>query len=460
MSTSHVTSISPQAPSDVVAEAGALDPRAVAALAARAREAQLQWRATGAAGRCSSLAGAARELRDRRQQATELVIREVGKPRGEAAGEVDRGIAILEYYAQAAFASRGDLLPPSIGGLLYTERRPHGLAGLITPWNFPIAIPLWKSAPALVCGNAVLLKPSPDALGTALFLQELLARHLPDGLFAVAPGEAQTGEAVVAEADIVSFTGSVGVGASVTAQATGRGVPVQAEMGGQNAAIVLPDADPARSAAIIAGAAMGYAGQKCTATRRVIVVGENDAFVDALVQRTEALAPGDPYADGVAVGPVISEAARARVLEAVARAQQAGGRTLTGGAALDRDGWFVAPTLVDRVDPSDPIMQEETFGPLAAVCRAGDLDEAVQIANGVRFGLVTSIHGRDLDQILRAVAAVDTGMIKVNGPTAGVDFYAPFGGEKASSFGPREQGMAALDFYTSTHTVSLAPHAG
>ncbi len=460
MSTSHVTSTSPQAPNDVIAEAGALDPRAVAGLAARAREAQREWRATGAAGRCAALAGAARDLRDRRQEAVELIIREVGKPRGEAMGEVDRGIAILEYYAQAAFASTGDLLPASLGWLLYTERRPHGLAGLITPWNFPIAIPLWKSAPALVCGNAVLLKPSPDALGTAQFLEGLIARHVPDGLFAVAPGEAETGEAVVAESDVVSFTGSVAVGAHVTAQATGRGVPVQAEMGGQNAAIVLPDADPERTAAMIAGAAMGYAGQKCTATRRVIVVGENDAFVDALIERTGALAPGDPYADGVAVGPVISQAARDRVLEAVRRAEAGGGRTLTGGAAVDRDGWFVQPTLVDRVDPSDPIMQEETFGPLAAVCRAESLDAAIQIANGVRFGLVTSIHGRDLDQLLRAAAAVDTGMVKVNGPTAGVDFYAPFGGEKASSFGPREQGTAALGFYTSTHTISLAPHAG
>ena len=459
MSTVTVTSTSPQAPADVIAETPALDRLAVAELAARARAAQREWGAIAAAGRCAALASAARDLRDRRSEATELMIREVGKPRTEAAGEVGRGIAILEYYAQAAFAARGDVLPPSAGGLLYTERRPHGLAVLITPWNFPIAIPLWKAAPALVCGNAVLLKPSPDAVGSALFLERLLAQHLPAGVFAVAPGEAETGAAAVAADDVVSFTGSVAVGSSVTAAATNRGVPVQAEMGGQNAAIVLPDADPERTAAMIAGAAMGYAGQKCTATRRVIVVGEHAGFIDALVEHVRALAPGDPDADGVAVGPVISERARGRVIEALRAAEQAGGRTLTGGTALDRDGWFIEPALVDGLDPAHPVMQEETFGPLAAICSVSTLDQAIEVANGVRFGLATSIHGRDLDQLLRAVAAVDTGLIKVNAPTAGVDFYAPFGGEKASSFGAREQGMAALDFYTSIRTVSLVPHS-
>ncbi len=458
MSTRTIRSTSPQAPSDLIAEAVELDGRAVAALAASGRAAQREWRSLGAARRSAGLAGVARDLRARRDAAIDLVIREVGKPRGEATGEVDRAVSILEYYAQAAFTPLGQTYPPSVGGLLFTERRPHGLAGLITPWNFPLAIPLWKAAPALACGNAVLLKPSPDALGSALFLEQLLSPHLPEGLFAVAPGGQQAGEAVVECADVVSFTGSVAVGRAVAAGATQRGVPVQCEMGGQNAAIVLPDADPDLTAATIAGAAMGYAGQKCTATRRVIVVGAGDAFIEALVEAVRALAPGDPDSAGVAVGPVISSAARNKVLAAISSATGGGARVMAGGAVPGRDGWFVEPALVDGVPGSHPLMQEETFGPLAVVHRVATLSEAITIANGVRYGLVTSLHGRDLDALLAAAGQLDTGMIKVNAPTTGVDFYAPFGGEKESSLGPREQGLAALDFYSSTRTVSVAPH--
>ena len=456
MSAATVTSTSPQAPSDVVAQEPALDGAAVAALAARVRAAQHEWQAIGAAGRCAALGGAARELRARSDEATSLVVREVGKPLGEASGEVARAIAILEYYAQAAFAPIGDVFPPSTGGLMYTERRPHGVAGLITPWNFPIAIPMWKAAPALVSGNGILLKPSPDALAMALLLADLLSAHLPEDLFLVVPGEAEAGEAVVAFSDVVSFTGSAAVGAAVTSAAAGRGLPVQAEMGGQNAAIVLADADPVAAAKMIAGAAMGFAGQKCTATRRVLVIGENQPFVDALVDTVQAMAPADPASSGVSVGPVISAAARERVLDGARAASQAGGRVLTGGSASGADGWFVEPTLVDGLAAGHSLMQEETFGPLAAVHHVSNLDEALAIANGVRFGLVTSVHGNDLAQILRAVAAIDTGLIKVNCPSTGADFYAPFGGEKDSSYGLREQGPAALNFYTATRTINIA----
>lgn len=457
MSTEIIRSTSPQAPEDVVAEAPALDAPAVAKQATAARSAQRDWRSLPASARANALAGAARDLRSRRDEAVALVVREVGKPLGEAVGEVDRAIAILEYYAQSAFAALGEIFPPSLGGLLYTERRSHGVAGLITPWNFPIAIPLWKAAPALVCGNAVLLKPSPDALATALFTERLLQPHLPEGLFSVVPGGPGAGEAVVAFADVVSFTGSASVGRQVTVAAATRGVPVQAEMGGQNAAIVLPDADAERTAAIIAGAAMAYAGQKCTATRRVLVVGDGERFVEAFVEAVRVLAPADPGEAGVAVGPVITDAARRRVLAAAASVRDAGGRVLIGAQAPDRNGWFVEPTVVDGVGPSHPAMQEETFGPLAVIHRVATLEEAVEITNAVRFGLVTSLHGRDIGELLRGVAAVDTGMIKVNAPTTGVDFYAPFGGEKDSSFGGREQGSAALDFYSTTRTVSVVP---
>jgi aldehyde dehydrogenase (NAD+) len=332
------------------------------------------------------------------------------------------------------------------------------VAGLITPWNFPLAIPLWKAAPALAGGNAVVLKPSPDATACGEYLQEILGPHLPESLLTVVPGRASTGAAVVDHADVVSFTGSVTVGRSIALAAAGRGIPAQCEMGGQNAAIVLEDADGPATADVIAGAAMGFAGQKCTATRRVIVVGRNEDFVGALVAAVRRLTPSDPAEPGTVVGPLINERALVSVQTAIEAAAKGGGRVLAGGELLARDGWFVQPTLVDGLAPDHSLNQEETFGPFALVQHAEDLDHAIALANGVRFGLVTSVHGRDVDHILAAIGGLDTGLIKVNAPTTGVDFYAPFGGEKLSSYGPREQGMAALAFYGTTRTITVAPH--
>jgi acyl-CoA reductase-like NAD-dependent aldehyde dehydrogenase len=458
--TAHdIRSVSPQDPTDVLGEYAGHTTAGVAAAVESARSAQQDWWELGAAKRSAALVAFATDLRSRAAELAELVVREVGKPIGEANGELGRAVSILEYYAQAAFAEVGSMYPPSLAGLLYTERRPHGVAGLITPWNFPFAIPLWKAAPALVAGNAIVLKPSPDATACASLLGEIAQQHLPAGVFVVTPGGAEAGEAIVASCDVISFTGSAAVGRDVSVAAATRGVPAQCEMGGQNAAIVFADVDPARTATMIAGAAMGYAGQKCTATRRVIGVGSaGDAFVSefaAVVARLSPMDPGDPTA---VVGPVINEAARDKIGAAIERAVSDGGRVLTGGHILDRGGWWVEPTVIDGLDAAHPLCREETFGPLAFVLRAADLDEAVEISNSVPYGLVTSIHGRDVDQILRAIKAVDTGLIKINAPTTGVDFYAPFGGEKDSSQGPREQGMAALDFYSTTRTVTLAPH--
>lgn len=455
-----ITSVSPQRPDEVVAEAPEAGSAEVATLAGRVRTAQREWWRSGAAQRSAALAAAAGALADRQPEATELIVREVGKPVGEATGEVGRAVAILSYYAQACYAATGDHYPPSGRGLLYTERRPHGVAGLITPWNFPFAIPLWKAAPALAVGNGVLLKPSPDAIGSARFLADLLAEFLPPDLFTLACGGPETGEAVVANADVVSFTGSVGVGRSVAAAAMAAGVPVQCEMGGLNAAIVLPDADPETTARMVAGAAMGYAGQKCTATSRVIVVGENRPFVAALEAAVASLVPTDPAEAKSVVGPVINERARDTVAQAIAEGRQAGGRVLAGGDPVEGAGYFVAPTLFGGLPAGHRLTREEVFGPLAVLSHADSVEDAVAAANSTRYGLVTSVHGRDLDALLTAVAGLDTGLIKVNAPTSGVDFYAPFGGEKESSYGPREQGPAALAFYTSTRTVTIAPHSG
>lgn len=395
------------------------------------------------------MAGAAAEL-------TALAVREVGKPVTEARGEVGQTVSILRYYAQQVFDPIGALHEPSGSGLLFSTRRPRGVAGLLTPWNFPLAIPIWKAAPALAFGNAVLLKPAPEATGCALRVVELIAALLPDGLLQLLAGDVNSGRAVVDAADLVSFTGSVGAGRSVAGAATARGIPVQAEMGGQNPAIVLPDADIARTASQIASAAAGFAGQKCTATKRVIVVGNPAAFRDALVVAFEALEVGDPADPAVTVGPIIDGAARDAVVAAAQSATVAGGRVITGGRMLDGPGWFVAPTLIEQAPADHQLARHEVFGPIALLQTVDTADQAVELANSVQYGLAAAVYTAELTAALDISSQLEAGLIKVNAPTTGVDFYLPFGGEKGSSIGGREQGKAAQDFYTSTHTVALA----
>jgi acyl-CoA reductase-like NAD-dependent aldehyde dehydrogenase len=459
-----IESRSPQDPSDVVITVPDADREAVGRAVERARAAARDWATTPAVQRAAALTSAAQALADAHAEVTRLVVREVGKPVTESGQEVTRGVGILRYHAQAALDPDGETYPPGPPAdrtsLLLARRRPRGVAGLVTPWNFPVAIPLWKAAPALAYGNAAVLKPAPESSALGVRLAELLGEFLPEGVFQVVTGGAEAGRALVDLADVVSFTGSVGAGFSVAQAAAGRGIPVQAEMGGQNASIVLPDADPEATAATVAAAAMGYAGQKCTATSRVIVVGEPGGFTDALVAAVEGLGRGDPADEGVAVGPVIRPDARDKVLAAAQEARGLGGQVVTGGRAGDGAGWFVAPTVVDGLGPEARLAQEEVFGPICAVLRAGSADEAVAISNGVPYGLVTSVFTGDLGAALRLVDALDTGLVRVNQPTSGVDFHAPFGGEKQSSIGPREQGKQARELYTSSRTVTIAPPPG
>ena len=453
---STIESRSPQNPDHIVVSAERMSAGEVEAAFVHAREAQRQWWALGAAGRALALNAAADALEQQAAEATDLVVREVGKPVNEAKGEVARGVAILRYYAQASLLPKGDLLPPSAGVMLWNERRPHGVVGLITPWNFPVAIPLWKAAPALSAGNAVVMKPSQDAIACALFLQRVIAPHLPAGLFTVAVGGgADVGHALTANADCISFTGSTTVGRQIVMTAAGRNVPVQAEMGGLNAAIVLEDADYEKTAAIIAGAAMWFAGQKCTATSRVIVVGDGD-FESHLVKAVEALRIGDPADAAVTVGPLINQASLHDFHAALDSARASGGRFLTGDAPAE--GLFVKPVVLAGLPVDHPLSCNEVFGPIVTVHRAATPQEAIDMANAVEYGLVTGIHGRDVNQLMSLAAQAHSGLVKINASTSGVDYYAPFGGEKMSSYGMREQGLAALEFYSRTTTVTLAQH--
>src|SRR4051794_37246160 len=460
MSTGTIESRSPQDQSDVVVSAPAADRDDVAAAFKRAREAQREW-SRNALARADALSAAAAALDAAKDQVVDLMIREVGKPLTEAVGEHGRSVRILRYQAQSGLDPDGDTYPTAppadLRTLLLSRRRPRGVAGLITPWNFPFAIPLWKAAPALAYGNTVVLKPASDAIACALLLEEILNKHLPEGVFNVVTGPGAAGQAVVEMADVVSFTGSTAVGLGVAAAATARGIASQAEMGGLNASIVLPDADLESAAKVIAGAAMGYAGQKCTATGRVIVLGDAAAFTDALAAAVEALPTGDPADASTVVGPVINPPARDELVEAARGAAADGGRVVTGGEVLDGPGLFFTPAVVDGQDPTAKLAQEEVFGPIVTVLKASSAQQAVEISNSVAFGLVTSVFTKDLDSALTVVDGLETGMIRVNMPTSGVDFHAPFGGEKQSSFGPREQGKAARELYTSTHTITVGP---
>ncbi|HEY7258039.1 MAG TPA: aldehyde dehydrogenase family protein [Gaiellales bacterium] len=457
----QISSTNPADPADVVGTfvpGGGIDvDRAVAAAVAAAAG----WAGTPGQARADALSRVAARVEARAEELAGLIRREVGKPIVEARGEAARTAAILRYHAQAALDPDGETYPPADGrSLLMTRRRPRGVVGLITPWNFPLAIPAWKLAPALAHGNACVWKPSPLSPACAEALRECLEPELPADVVRLVQGGADAGVALAGHGGLgaVSFTGSAAAGAAVARQAADRGVAAQCEMGGQNASIVLADADVGRAAAIIARAAMGYAGQKCTATSRVIAErGVATDVRDALVAEIAGLVVEDPADPACEVGPLITADARAAAVAAVERGVASGARLLTGGTALDGAGHYLAPALLDVADPASELAQEEVFAPVAAVLEARDAAHAVELTNGVRYGLSTSIFTRDLDRVIDLAGRIDTGLVRVNQPTSGVDLHAPFGGEKASGLGPREQGKAARDFYTSLRTILVSP---
>jgi acyl-CoA reductase-like NAD-dependent aldehyde dehydrogenase len=457
MPTDLITSSNPHEPGQTVAAVAVASPGDVADAVREARAAQRIWARMGAGARAEALFAAAHAIDASRADLEELVVREVGKPRSEAAAEVSRAGAVTRYFAQAVLGAVGSVYGGMAPGTLaFTRRRPLGVAGLITPWNFPAAIPIWKAVPALAAGNGVILKPSPESAAVADALHAVVAEQLPPGLFAVTHGGVGTGEALVDAVDVVSFTGSTSAGRHVISRATGRGIPVQAEMGGHNVVIVLPDADLEATASTVVGAVTGYAGQKCTATRRIIVVGPPEPFLAALEEAMGQVVSGDPSRRDVTVGPVINDQSRARIEEAIDEATAGGAEVLRAPRAETSTGWYITPTLLLDPDPRNTVMTEEVFGPVASVVPVLDLDEALREANRVDLGLVAAVHGRDLPTLLRAVDGLEAGMIRINTATTGVDFHTPFGGDKASSHGPKELGPSAQDFFTKSQTVSAA----
>ena len=449
----------PWRPAEVTGVYAASDAEDARAAVEVAREAFPGWSALPAAQRAAFFGKAASAIEARAERIAADMTAEMGKPLREARLETLRAATILRYSAGEAWRPIGELYEPSVANQrLYTLRRPIGVVGLITPWNFPIAIPVWKLAPALIYGNTLVLKLAYEAPRTGLHVAECFAEAgLPAGVLNVLTGSgSKAGAELVRNPGVraISFTGSVAVGHGVREEATARDCRVQLELGGQNPLVVMADAELDRAVEASYAGAFWSAGQKCTATRRILVQDSvYDEFRELFLARVASGTVGDPADPDVEVGPVVNEAALTDILGAIERARAAGGTVLAGGERADEDGFLVPPTVFEGLADDAELSCEEVFGPVTALYRFSTLDEAIERANAVRFGLSTAIFTRDLHAVQRFTESAAAGIIHVNSQTAGADVHVPFGGIKGSGWGPHEQGRAAIDFYTETVTV-------
>ena len=387
------------------------------------------------------------------------MTREMGKPIREARMEAARGAAILRYFAGEGFRPVGELYQQSLSGnAVFTVRRPLGVVALITPWNFPAAIPLWKASPALAYGNTVVLKLAEDSPLTGLHIAECFDEAgLPPGVLNVVTGSGATvGAALVRDPRVraISFTGSVQVGRSVRDEATRLGKRVQLELGGHNPLIVMADAKLDAAVEAAYAGAFWSAGQKCTATRRIYVQDEvYDDFRQKLLGRIERGKVGDPLDPETEVGPIVNEKQLDAILGAIERGRREGGTIVAGGERADDVAYLIPPTVFEGVSDDAYLSCVEVFGPVTTLYRFADLDEALRRANAVEFGLSASIFTQSLQATQRFVNELQAGILHVNSQTAGADVHVPFGGIKSSGFGPHEQGRAAVEFYTELVTV-------
>jgi len=452
----------PAAPAEVVAEYPQSDEEDATAAVEAAAAAQDEWAGTPAPQRGAILRDAASILEDRKEELTELLTREEGKTHAEAGGEVQRAIDIFYYYAEKT-RDLGGAVKSASGSRtnLYTVDEPVGVAALITPWNYPIAIPAWKLAPALATGNTVVLKPASVAPGVALEIFDALDEAgVPDGVANIVTGSGSTvGQEFITNdaVDAVSFTGSSEVGQHVYDAATDDGKRVQTELGGKNPTIVSESADVTEAATIVANGAFGVTGQACTACSRAIVHTDvYDEFVEAVVDRAEAIeiGPGDEYD----MGPQVTESELQGTLDYIETAKAEGATLETGGGQPEGDrfgdGYFVEPTVFTDVDHDDTLACEEVFGPVLAIFEVESYDEALELANDVDYGLSASIVTEDHTEAEQFVRDVEAGVAKINAMTTGLELNVPFGGFKQSSSETwREQGDAGIDFYTIEKTV-------
>lgn len=457
-------SINPSNINDVVARAPLGGGAEVDAAVAAARAAYPAWSEASPELRSDLLDKVGDTILRRREEIGRLLSREEGKTAPEGIGETVRAGRIFKYFAGEALRRHGQNLDSVRPGVeIQTYRQAVGVFGLITPWNFPIAIPAWKAAPALAFGNTVVLKPAGPTPATAAALAEIIyeaaeTSGAPKGVFNMIFGPAAMGAKLVEHPDVdgVSFTGSRGVGARVAQTAMARQARVQLEMGGKNPLVILDDADLERAVMVALDGSFFGTGQRCTASSRIIVTDAiHDRFVKRLAERVAALRVGDALDPNTQIGPAVSEGQMERSYEYTEIARREGGRIVTGGERLklQKPGWYVQPTLIADTTRDMTINLEEVFGPVASTVRVTDYDEALAVANSGDFGLSAGIvttslkHARDFQRRVKA------GMVMVNLPTAGVDYHVPFGGIRKSSYGAREQGFGAVEFYTQTKTA-------
>jgi acyl-CoA reductase-like NAD-dependent aldehyde dehydrogenase len=452
--------INPSNVSDVVGEYARANEAQVRAAVAAARAAFPAWSRGSVQARADLLDRIGTEILARKEELGVLLSREEGKTKPEGIGEAMRAGYLFKFFAGEVVRQAGEVLPSVRPGIkVEITREPVGVVGIITPWNFPIAIPAWKIAPALAYGNCVLFKPADLVPGCAWALAEIIARAgLPAGVFNLVMGRgAVVGEilSTTSEVDAISFTGSAAVGRRVAQNCAARLAKVQLEMGGKNPQVVLDDADLDTAVNVSLQSAFFSTGQRCTAASRLIVTqGIHERFIKALVEKMRALKVDDALKDGTDIGPVVDASQLEQDLRYIELGRKEGAKLAAGGERLKRaaEGYYLEPALFVDTTAQMTINRDEIFGPVASVIRVKDYDEALAVANDTPYGLSSGIATTSLKYAEHFKRNSAAGMVMVNLPTAGVDYHVPFGGRKASSYGPREQGRYAVEFYTAVKT--------
>ena len=458
---SYAPNLNPSNLAEVIGEYAQADAAQVEAAVAAATAAFPAWASSGIQARFDALDKIGTEILARREELGTLLAREEGKTRAEGIGEAGRAGQIFKFFAGECLRLAGEVLPsvrPGIG--VEITREPVGVVGLITPWNFPIAIPAWKIAPALAWGNCVVLKPADLVPGCAWALADIIQRSgIPAGVFNLVMGRGSVvGEGLVNHSGVhaISFTGSVGVGRRIAVQCATNHKKVQLEMGGKNPQVILDDADLAQAVELSVQSAFYSTGQRCTASSRLIVTeGIYPRFIEAMKERVARIKVGDALAQGTDIGPVSSQSQLEQDLGYIEIGQGEGATLAAGGERLrlDTEGFYMTPALFSDSVASMRINREEIFGPVASVIRVKNYEEALATANDTEFGLSAGIATTSLKYATHFKRHSQAGMVMVNLPTAGVDYHVPFGGRKGSSYGPREQGRHAQEFFTTVKTA-------
>jgi len=459
----RVPNVNPADTTDIIGEAEMCTRDEARSAVEAAYGAFKSWKRTPAPARGRIIAKAARLMEDNKEELAQLLTREEGKTISESRGELTRAINVVEFCAGESRRMNGETIPSELpANFAYTIKEPHGVVACVTPWNFPVAIPVWKIAPALVAGNAVVFKPASNTPATAVRLTEIFAEAgIPDGVLNLVIGSgSEAGDEIINHPAVraISFTGSTETGLKMYEQIAKRGIPFQAEMGGKNPVVVLEDCDIDLAVEHTAQGAFGSTGQRCTATSRAVVMNSiADKFVEKIVARAKSFKLGSGADEANHIGPSVDESQFNTVLKYIDIGREDGATLLCGGQKAEGDGlengYFFEPTVFDHVTPDMRIAREEIFGPVLSVLRVKDFDEALMVANDSDFGLSSSVFSNDYNDINRFIDEIESGMTHVNSPTTGGEAHIPFGGIKATGIGAREQGSTSLDFYPELKVV-------